>query len=241
MTAAPPRLPAWLLVALLVAAAAVLVPFWTWLVLALWLGQLGRRMVAPLARLTGGRDRAAAVLIAALITVLVVPLGLIGASLISDAIVLARRLLASPEARQVFEQLVTRGASDGADGNPVDLLVQHGDRAWSVLALVFAIATKVLLGLFVLLSATYAVLADGPRAYRWFEDHLPLDPRITQRFAAAFSETGRGLFIGVGGAGLARPGRRARSRAPPWRGAAPAGRAPRPTRRPARCRRTSRS
>ncbi len=65
------------------------------------------------------------------------------------------------------------------------------------------IAAEVLLGLFVFLSATYAVLADGPRAYRWLEDHLPLDARITRRFAAAFTETGRGLFIGVGGAGLA--------------------------------------
>lgn len=203
MTAAPPRLPGWLLVAMVLAAAAVFAPFWSWLVLAVWVGQLGRRMVPWLTRLTGRRQRAAAVLTAALIALLVVPIALVVATLIGDAIVLGQRLLASPKAREVFEQLVTKGASDGDERGPVGLLVEHGSRAWSLVSLVFAVAAKVLLGLFVFLSTTYAVLADGPRAYAWFEEHLPLDPRITARFAAAFTETGRGLLIGVGGSGLA--------------------------------------
>ncbi|MBL8626742.1 MAG: AI-2E family transporter [Myxococcales bacterium] len=203
MTAAPPRLPGWLLVAMVLAAAAVFAPFWSWLVLAVWVGQLGRRMVPWLTRLTGRRQRAAAVLTAALIALLVVPIALVVATLIGDAIVLGQRLLASPQAREVFEQLVTKGASDSDERGPVGLLVEHGSRAWSLVSLVFAVAAKVLLGLFVFLSATYAVLADGPRAYAWFEEHLPLDPRITARFAAAFTETGRGLLVGVGGSGLA--------------------------------------
>lgn len=203
MSAPPPRLPGWLLAAMLLAGAAVFAPFATWLVLAVWVGQLGRTMVPPLVRLTGRRQRAAAVLIAALIALLVVPVALIVTTLVSDAIVLGRRLLASPEVRSVLERLVTEGASDGTERNPVDLVVAHGDRAWGLVSVVMRIAAEVLLGLFVFLSATYAVLADGPRAYRWLEDHLPLDARITRRFAAAFTETGRGLFIGVGGAGLA--------------------------------------
>ncbi|MBK9030676.1 MAG: AI-2E family transporter [Myxococcales bacterium] len=203
MTQGPPRVPPWLLIAMVLAGAAMFAPFWTWLVLAVWVGQLGRRMVPPLTRLTGRSQRAAAVLTAALIALLVVPIGLIVGTLIGDAIVLARRLVASPEVRQVFEKLVTRGATDGDSNDPFKLLVEHGDRAWNLVSVVFTVATKMLLGLFVFLSATYAVLADGPRGYRWFEDYLPLDPRITRRFAAAFTETGRGLFIGVGGAGLA--------------------------------------
>lgn len=202
-TAAPPRPPPALAVIAVVAGALVLAPFWTWIVLAVWVGQLGRRLVPPLTRWTGGRQRAAAILTAALIALLIVPLGLLLASLIGDAVVLARRLLASPRARAVFEQLVTKGATDGDQGNPLDLLVQHGDRAWSMLTMVFAIAAEVLLGLFVFLSGTYAMLAEGPQAYAWLERHLPLDPRLTRRFAAAFTETGHGLFIGVGGAGLA--------------------------------------
>lgn len=205
----PPRLPPWLLVALIVAGAMVLLPFWTWLVLALWVGQLARRAVRPLTRLTGRRQRAAAILTAALIALLLVPVGLLLYTLIGDAIVLARRLAASPKVGEMFEQLVTKSATGdgGADGgggaNPFNLLVTHGDRAWGVISMILGIAAEVVLGLFVFLSATYAVLADGPRAYQWFEDHLPLDPRITRRFAAAFAETGRGLFIGIGGAGVA--------------------------------------
>lgn len=200
---APPRLPGWLLAAMVLAGAAVFAPFATWLVLAVWVGQLGRTMVPPLVRLTGRRQRAAAILIAALIALLVVPVALIVTTLVGEAIVLGRRLLDSPEVRSVLERLVTEGATDGAGQNPVDLVVAHGDRAWGLVSVVLRIAAEVVLGLFVFLSATYAVLADGPRAYRWLEDHLPLDPRITRRFAAAFTETGRGLFIGVGGAGLA--------------------------------------
>jgi len=161
-------------------------------------------MVPPLTRLTGRRQRAAAILTAALIALLLVPVGLLLATLIGDAVVLARRLAASPQVRAVFEQLVTSGATEGSDhADPFALVVEHGGRAWDLVSLVFTIAAEVLLGLFVFLSTTYAVLADGPRAYRWFEDHLPLDPRLTRRFAAAFTETGHGLFVGVGGAGLA--------------------------------------
>ena len=203
MTTAPPRMPPWLLVALLVAAAAMFAPFWSWLALAIWVGQLGRHLVPPLVRLTGRRQRAAAVLTAGLIALIVVPIALVPATLVADAIVLGERLLATPQARQVLEQLVTSGAREGDSGNPLDLIMKHGDRAWGFLSVVFAVAAQVLIGLFVFLSTAYAVLADGPRAYRWFEQHLPLDPRITRRFAAAFTETGRGLFIGVGGAGLA--------------------------------------
>lgn len=202
--APPPAPPRSLVVVLLLAAALVLLPFWSWLVLGVWVGQLGRRLVPPLTRLTGRRQRAAAILTAALIALLLVPLGLLLATLIGDAVVLARRLAASPQVRAVFEQLVTSGATESGDHtDPFALVVQHGGRAWDLVSLVFTIAAEVLLGLFVFLSTTYAVLADGPRAYRWFEDHLPLEPRLTRRFAAAFTETGHGLFVGVGGAGLA--------------------------------------
>ena len=204
--ASPPRLPRGLLIALMLAGALVLIPFWTWLVLAVWIGNFGRRLLPPLTRLTRGRHRAAAIVTGGLITLLVVPVGLILFTLVGDAIELGRRLAASPEATSMFKQLVTKGATEndgGSGSNPFALLMEHGDRAWGVVRMVLGVAAKVAIGLFVFLSATYAVLADGPRGYRWFEAHLPLDPRITRRFADAFTETGRGLVIGVGGAGLA--------------------------------------
>lgn len=173
-SARAPLVPRWLPLAAIVAGALVLLPFWSWLVLALWVGQFARRAISPLTRLTGRRQRAAAILTAALIAILLVPVGLLAYALIGDAVVLARRLAASPQVGAMFEQLVTRGATeDGAGPNPFALLVQHGDRAWGMVSLVLGIAAEVVLGLFVFLSATYAVLTDGPRGYRWLEDHLP--------------------------------------------------------------------
>ena len=213
---AAPRMPMALLLVMMLGAALLLKPYWSWLVLAVWVGSFGRKMVPSLTRATGRRQRAAAILTAALLTLLVVPVGLVLWALVGDAIALGRRLAESPEASAMFEQLVTKGPTGGSEGGAgagsngeqssggeIKLLMQHGGRAWGVVTMVLGIAAKVLIGLFVFLSATYAVLADGPRGYRWFEAHLPLDPRITRRFAAAFHETGHGLFVGVGGSGLA--------------------------------------
>jgi predicted PurR-regulated permease PerM len=204
-----PTMPRGLLLAFLVAGALVLVPFWSWLVLAIWVGQFGRRMVPALTRFSGRRQRAAAILTAALIAVLLIPIGLLVYRLVGEGIALFHRLADSPEAREMFEKLVSKGegaprkAGAGGGTEPVEVIVKHSGQAWHLLTMLLGIAAKVVLGLFVFLSATYAVLADGPRGYRWLEDHLPVDRRVTRRFADAFSETGRGLFIGVGGAGLA--------------------------------------
>jgi predicted PurR-regulated permease PerM len=197
-----PEVPRGLVIGLCIAAVLILAPLWSWLVLAVWVGDLGRRMVKPLTRLTGRRQRAAALLTVVLLALIVVPLGLIAFTLIGDAIALAQRLAESNQARAVFEELVTEGPS-GESPNPIDLLMAHGGRAWGVVSVVFSIAAQVLLGLFVFISGTYVVLADGPRAYAWFERHAPIPPAVFRRFADAFKETGHGLFIGVGGAGLA--------------------------------------
>lgn len=203
----PPHVPRVVLVGLCLAAALVLLPYWTPLVLSIWIGQMLRRGIRPLTRLSGGRQRAAALLTVALVAVILVPLALIGISLVGEAIDLAKRLAASSEVRTMFEKLVTDGATthDGESPtpNPLQLIMQHGNRAWSVISMVFAVAAEVVLGLFVFISSTYVVLADGPRAYHWLERHAPMEQRTLKRFAHAFMETGHGLFIGVGGAGLA--------------------------------------
>lgn len=208
-------MPRGVLYALIGAAALVLMPYWVWLVLSIWVGQIGRRVMRPLTRLTGGRQRAASLLTALLLAIIVVPIGLIVVTLIFDAIDLAKRLLASKEVSSVFEQLVStapsappaageqgQGAGQAQGATPVELVVTHGMKAWNVLMIAFRVAAAAILGLFIFITGTYVVLADGPIAYRWFERHFPLDPLLTRRFAAAFTETGHGLFIGVGGSGL---------------------------------------
>lgn len=206
----PPAIARGLVLALLACGCLMLVPYWVWLVLAIWVGLFGRRIIRPLSRLTGGRQRAATLLTAALLIVILLPIGLVGITLVFDAIDLVRRLAASQEVTAMFAQLVAPGPP-GADGqaptppdaNPMELVMSHGMRAWTVVAAVFSIAAEAVLGLFIFISGTYVVLADGARAYRWAELHLPIDSRVLRRFADAFTETGRGLFIGVGGSGLA--------------------------------------
>lgn len=203
----PPQVPRVLLVGLCIAAVLVLIPFWTPLVLSIWVGHLLRRMIPGLTRLTGRKARAAAILTVALVAVIIVPIALIAINLIGDAIDLAKRLAGSPELRTMFEKLVTDGATSTTGEpeapNPLTLVMEHGNRAWGLLSMVFAIAAKVIIGLFIFISSVYVVLADGPKAYHWLERHSPLDHRTLKRFANAFMETGHGLFIGVGGAGLA--------------------------------------
>lgn len=203
----PPHLPRVVLVVLCIAAVLMLVPFWTALVLAIWVGDLLHKMVPGLTKLTGRKQRAAALLTVLLVAVSLVPLALVAISLIGEAIDLAERLAASPELRTMFEQLVTNGGAapdgDKPPPNPLSLVVEHGNRAWGVLTMVFAAAAKAVIGLFIFITSTYVVLADGPAAYHWLERHSPLAPSTLKRFGHAFLETGRGLFIGVGGAGLA--------------------------------------
>lgn len=206
-TPEPPYVPRVVVIGLCIAALVILLPFWTPLVLSIWVGQLLRTQVPFLTRLTGRRARAAALLTVALVAVILVPLALIAFTLVGEAIELAERLARTPQLRTMFEKLVTEGASN-TDGqqptpNPLNVIMEHGNRAWGIISMLFGIAAKVVLGLFVFISSTYVVLADGASAYHWLQRHSPLTPSTMRRFANAFMETGHGLFIGVGGAGLA--------------------------------------
>jgi predicted PurR-regulated permease PerM len=82
------------------------------------------------------------------------------------------------------------------------LIVRQGDRAWGILKLVLAGAAQMVIGLFVLVAGIYSLLIEGGRWYAWAEEHAPMGPKAVRRFAEAFNETGRGLMVGIGGAGL---------------------------------------
>jgi predicted PurR-regulated permease PerM len=51
--------------------------------------------------------------------------------------------------------------------------------------------------------SAYTFLVDGPRGNAWLEAHAPIKPLHFRRLASAFTETGRGLLIGMGLMGLA--------------------------------------
>ncbi|HEU4729765.1 MAG TPA: AI-2E family transporter, partial [Kofleriaceae bacterium] len=113
------------------------------------------------------------------------------------------QLLQSARGKQVLEQLVAPNApAEPGTSSLLDLILSQQGRAWGILRQIAGTATRVVIGLVVILAGTYAVLVDGSRWYRWLERHAPIPRRMLGNLRDAFFETGRGLFIGVGGAGL---------------------------------------
>ncbi len=185
----------------LAASAAVLAPFWPALVLAVWTGTSVQRFSQPFRRMTGGRNRAAAALTVLTVALILSPLLALAAVVASDAIALVERTLTSSEA-QAFVRSLVASPEGQAPPSISELVNEHGTRAWALVRGVSTLAVHWLVGAMVFIVTTYAVLADGPALYAWFLRHSPLPPRIVARLGHAFHETGRGLFVGVLGAGM---------------------------------------
>jgi predicted PurR-regulated permease PerM len=200
------------LLGLALAAALTFLPLWTPLVVAAWVAVLARPLLKRTARLTGGRHRAAGALVVALVVLLVVPLATALVSLSRGAIELGQSIAHSDGAKSALIAIVSGGdTSAGAATTSIfrspekliALVQEHGAQALSLASGIAGAATSAMLGLFVFVYAVYVFLIDGPSMYAWAEAHAPLEPAQTRRLAAAFNETGRGLFIGVGLTGLA--------------------------------------
>jgi predicted PurR-regulated permease PerM len=193
----------WLTWVLLAACAVLLAPYGPAVMLALWLSVFARVLHAPLTRAFRGRARLAAAITVIALTAIVIPFVMVITSLAADAYQLVTQLLHSPKGKALLEQLVARNAPAESGASSVwDLLLSQQERAWGIAQQIAGTATRVVIGLVVILAGTYTVLVDGSRAYRWFEAHAPVPPATFARLRDAFLETGRGLFIGIGGAGL---------------------------------------
>lgn len=139
-----------------------------------------------------------------MLTLLVVPAALLLVSLVADAIALVQQLLTSGRAHDLLERLVR--PADGAEpGSPdvIGMLMEQSERAWWVGRRIAGTAMRGVVGLFILVSGTYVFLTDGERWYVWLETHAPIARASVRRLASAFEETGRGLFVGIAGAGMA--------------------------------------
>ncbi len=200
--------PAALRVGLVVALAvlvALAVPFLPWLVLAAWLAAAVRPWLAGLDHRLGGRRRAAAVLTLAVLVIIVGPIVALVGALSLDAVELGLQLGRSASGREALAQLVTSDTEGSLSFDPaaVTAMIQgHGARALELAGTVAGMGAELGLGLFVFFSAAYVLLVDGPAAWKWTVAHAPLDERGLDRLRAAFHETGRGLFIGIGLTGL---------------------------------------
>jgi len=201
----------WLALGLVLAAAFTFIPMWAPLVLAAWVAVMAKPLLRKIAKALRGRHRAAGVLVLLLVLVMFVPLVLATLSLVSGAIDLTKKIAQSDGARSALVSLVSSGDSSDVS-EPLELLSpsrvmslvkEHGTQIAGVLGGVVGAASTALLGLFVFVYAVYVFLVDGDGMYAWLEEHAPLQVTDTRRIVAAFHETGRGLFVGVGLTGAA--------------------------------------
>jgi predicted PurR-regulated permease PerM len=190
------------------AAFVTFLPLWAPLLLAAWVAVMARPLLAKVAKVTRGRDRAAGALVVMLVMMLLVPVGISVVSLSRGAAALGRSLLASKGVKDALIAIVSGGQPAEGDGGAlvtlaspakiIALIQEHGIRAVTIVSGIAGAATAALLGLFIFVYAVYVFLVDGPSYYEWFEEHTPLEVEHTRRFVAAFNETGRGLFVSVG-------------------------------------------
>jgi predicted PurR-regulated permease PerM len=202
-----------LVVVVLVAAAALtFLPLWAPLVLALWVAVLMRPLMVRISKATGGRHRAAGALVVLLVMAIFVPLAAALVSLSRGAIDLVKSVLGSSGAKSALIAIVTGDKPATASGTVAllesparlfALLQEHGAQAMQLVGGIAGLATEAVVALFIFVYAVYVFMVDGPGMYEWFEKHVPLELEHTRRLVAAFLETGRGLFIGVGLTGLA--------------------------------------
>ncbi len=194
-----------LVVVLTVGAIAVAVPLLPWIALALWIGLYMRPLHGRLTRRLKGRSGLAATLSVSLLLVIAIPIVVVVASIVFDAVALVRQLYAAPESHAVFTKLVQSDpqASGGAEVSGIlDLLISQGDRAWAIAQQLAGVAADVVIGLLVMVSGIYGVLVSGDDWHEWIENHVPVASEHLHRFQEAFVETGRGLWFGIVGAGL---------------------------------------
>ncbi|HET9992287.1 MAG TPA: AI-2E family transporter [Kofleriaceae bacterium] len=193
----------WLAVALTAASFVLLWPFLPWILFAIWAGALARPLHAWLGNHLGQRPRLAALITTVGLVLLVAPMIVFLASLTDDAVAVARRAVATDRVQNLLHTLGPRNGNDTGPSDLTGLVVSQGGRAWTLAQQIAGTAARVLIGLAIAIGGLYSVLVDGGRWYAWLESHAPISTASFRRLAGALVETGRGLFFGILGAGLA--------------------------------------
>jgi len=194
----------WIALVLVIGSVLVMLPFLPWVIVATWGAGLARPIHLRLTKFLGNRARLAAALTISAAAILVVPAGIWLTLLAVDAIDLIHRMMSSERAREMIRTLVSRDTSRSPSASDlVDLMMSQGGRAWAIAQQIAGTTARMVIGLVVVVAGTYAILVDGDRWYLWIEQHAPVSPPTLRRLADAFTETGRGLLVGIMGAGLA--------------------------------------
>lgn len=198
------RIAAVFLLVLIALAGYVFLPLWPDLLLASWVAIVARPLLLRLQPRLRGPKRAAVATTAIVLLGVVVPLIVVTVPLVLGVVSLVRKLIESGTAARALETVVQGGSESPSETLKLDvqhvvaLAREHGSQALDVLATVAGSTMNVLLGFFVFMVGVYEFLAHGPELGTWFRERMPLPHLVTNRLSAAFVETGRGLFVGVG-------------------------------------------
>ncbi len=191
-------------VLLAIGALLAVVPLWPALLLAAWVGHLARPLLRKVAHVVGRRERAAALVTVGLILTIMLPLVGLVFAVVSEGIDLYHDMQKTGLDKSFLLALVAPGANGGAEMPPIgvkemiDLGKSYGERAWQLAVLLGGTAASVIIGVVVFFWGTYAMLSGEPKGLAWLEKHGGVPSVVVRRLYAAFMETGRGLFVGVG-------------------------------------------
>ncbi|HEY5372728.1 MAG TPA: AI-2E family transporter [Polyangiaceae bacterium] len=199
----------WLVGVLVLAALAVLVPFWAPLLLAAWVALIAWPLQQRLSMGLHHRNVAAASIAVLLALAVLVPFALVVASLSGAALSLAARLADSKTATAALKALSGGSSSSGLDlpafnvQYALELARRYGANAFGAARSLFGAATLAVVSAAVFCGSFFVFLVDGKRLAAWLLERSPLSRGDHHRLVNVFAEVGRGLLIGVGLTALA--------------------------------------
>ncbi len=192
----------WILGALVFGSLLALSSLWSPMLLASWCAHVVRPLHAWLSTRVGGRSRSAAVLTVVCALFVLVPLLVLVLSLFGSANDLLDQLRGSKDWNDAVSRFLSGSSKVSlADADPrgiMTLLQRHGASALGAATTLFGAATTFALFMLVFIACFYSFLVEGRQLYHWMLTYLPIRPGHTDRFTAAFFETGRGLLISFG-------------------------------------------
>ncbi|HEX6271629.1 MAG TPA: AI-2E family transporter [Polyangiaceae bacterium] len=195
-----------LVIGLVALAVIAVVPLWAPLVLAVWTANLLEPLAARFARKLKGRGRTALVLTTLVVLLILVPLTVLTVSVVATTAELATKLRSSKQLTDVLHLVVPAGVGPSLTHlNPqriADFARQHGGQAAGFAQAALGGLTAVAVGLVIYVFGVFQAIANGSRAVAWLRERSFVSRGAFDRLAGAFIETGRGLFVGIGGTAL---------------------------------------
>jgi predicted PurR-regulated permease PerM len=178
------------------------------LVLAAWAAHTLRPLMNWLSPHVRGQGRASAAVATLLVLTAVTPVVLATMSLAAQATTIGERVLQESTGADALRAIVVSPPPDPEvvpppmpeldTGKIARFIRGHARSAWGLTQRVLGITARVVFTMLAFVISTYAFLAHGAATARWLESVIPLRREHLHRFAGAFFETGRGLFVALG-------------------------------------------